>query len=44
MNHSMVVTKKSGRSIYLSYHTDDTKNRPFSAISGLKVTWYGHTV
>jgi len=34
MNHSMVVTYKSGANIYLSYHTTNTKNRPFSEISG----------
>jgi hypothetical protein len=44
MTHSMVVTNKSGTNLYLSYHTSNTRNKPYSAISGLKVTWYGHWV
>lgn len=44
MTHSMVVTKKSGSTVYLSYHTTDTLNKPFTSLSGLNVTWYGHHV
>lgn len=44
MTHSMVVTSKSGTTVYLSYHTTNTKNKPFSQLSGLNVTWFGHRV
>lgn len=44
MTHSMVVTKKSGSTVYLSYHTTNTLNKPFSSLKGLNVTWYGHHV
>lgn len=44
MSHSMVVTKKSGANIYLSYHSVNTLNKPFSALKNLNVTWYGHHV
>ena len=44
MNHSMVVTYKSGSTPYSSYHTTNTKNKPFMAISGLNVYWLGHLV
>ncbi len=45
MTHSMVVTKKSGSMIYLTYHTKNTKNKPFSEINntaGRK--WFAHKV
>lgn len=44
MTHSMIVTKKSGTNIYLTYHTSDTLNKPFSALADKKVTWFGHHV
>jgi hypothetical protein len=44
MTHSMVVTAKSGSTVYLSYHTSNTKNKPFTQLSGLSVTWFGHHV
>jgi hypothetical protein len=44
MTHSMVVTKKSGSNIYLSYHSNNTLNRPFSEMKNLNVSWYGHHV
>lgn len=44
MNHTMLVTKRStvnGKTmIYLTYHTTDTLNKPFSAMSGLSVAWF----
>ncbi|MDO5094331.1 MAG: amidase domain-containing protein [Propionibacteriaceae bacterium] len=44
MNHSMVVTKKDSRTFYLTYHTDDTRNRPFTDIDPTGKTWYAHKV
>lgn len=42
IDHAMVVTTKSGSSIYLTYHSNNTKNKPFSEIlAGNKnAKWY----
>ncbi|QVI60728.1 amidase domain-containing protein [Nocardioides faecalis] len=47
MTHSMVVTKKTSNTtsgVYLSYHSTNTLNKPFSKMVGLNVTWFGHHV
>ena len=44
MNHSMVVTKRAGSEVYLSYHTGHTLNKPFSKMRTLDVYWFGHHV
>ena len=44
MTHSMVVTAKSGSTIYLSYHSSNTKNKPFSSFITSDKSWFGHHV
>lgn len=44
MNHSMVVTKKVGNVPYLTYHTNNTKNKPFTALKKQNVTWFAHRI
>ncbi|MGC4154640.1 MAG: amidase domain-containing protein [Propionicimonas sp.] len=42
MTHSMVVTKKSGSTTYVSGHTPDVKNAPASSYNKSGRTWYPH--
>lgn len=44
IDHSMVVTSKSGSEIYLTYHSNDTAGKSFSSIwaQNPNATWYGY--
>ena len=43
MTHTMIVTIKAKDGMpYLSYHTDNTLDRPFSSMADKNVTWYAH--
>lgn len=43
MTHTMIVTRKAKDGMpYLSYHTDNTLDRPFSSMADKNVTWYAH--
>lgn len=44
MTHSMVTTKKVNGVPYLSYHTRNTLNKPFTQLKSLSVTWFAHRV
>ncbi|MGM8214957.1 amidase domain-containing protein [Bacillaceae bacterium W0354] len=45
-DHTMIVTKKTSSEIYLTYHTNDTKNRSFKSlsISPPKAKWIPHLI
>lgn len=44
MSHTMVVTNWVNKVPYLTYHTRNTLNKPFTAMVGMKVTWFAsHT-
>jgi hypothetical protein len=48
MNHTMIVTQYLSSTayypseFYLTYHTSNTKNKPFSSLSSLNVLWFTH--
>jgi len=44
MNHSMVTTGRSGGVPLLSYHTTDTRNKPFTAMTISGRSWFAHKV
>ncbi|MBB1484989.1 amidase domain-containing protein [Tessaracoccus sp. MC1865] len=44
MSHTMIVTNWINNVPYLTYHTSDTLNKPFTAISHLDVTWFALNV
>jgi hypothetical protein len=44
-NHTMVATAKASNGMpYLTYHTTNTRNRPFSEMNTSGRTWYVHKV
>ncbi|WP_296137202.1 amidase domain-containing protein [uncultured Tessaracoccus sp.] len=40
MSHTMVVTNWINKVPYLTYHTHNTLNKPFTAMAKMKVTWF----
>lgn len=44
IGHTMVVTNWVNNVPYLTYHSTNTLNKPFSALSGLNVTWFASNV
>ena len=43
MTHTMIVTKKGADGMpYLSYHTNNTLDKPFSEMANKEVTWFAH--
>ena len=44
ISHTMIVTNWVNNVPYLTYHTNDTLNKPFTAISSLNVTWFASDV
>lgn len=44
MTHTMVTTKKINGVPYLSYHTNNTLNKPFTQMKTLNVTWFAHRI
>lgn len=44
MNHSMVVTGTSHGVPLLSYHTKNTKDKPFTAMNSKGLTWFAHSI
>jgi hypothetical protein len=43
IDHAMVVTAKTGTEVYLTYHSNNTKNKPFRELlaSQPRAKWYG---
>ena len=44
MSHTMIVTNWINKIPYLTYHTRDTLNKPFTAVKHLDVTWFALNV
>ena len=43
MTHTMIVTKTGADGMpYLSYHTNNTLDKPFSEMANKEVTWFAH--
>jgi len=44
MNHTMVTTAKLNGVPYLTYHTTNTRNKPFTSLKSMNVYWFASRV